>query len=256
MKNYVISLATATERRQHIAEEFGKQGIIFEFFDAVTPNDVDELVNKFDINIQDANLTKGELACFFSHLCLWQKAIDDNLDYLVVFEDDVYLGKDAHLFLKNSDWIPSDCELIKIEHYLDKLILGKSISEIYGRHIKPLKEFNWGTAGYIIHKSMIDKLMNVITEQFKINAEPIDHIMFETAIFKYNLPIYQMTPALSTQSDRPQQSGKIKSTLEQERRSRMNNQSKPKPRLTLSQKINKRFERIAIKIARETVDFR
>ena len=78
--------------------------------------------------------------------------------------------------------------------------------------------------------------------------------MFETAIFKYNLPIYQMTPALSIQSDRPQQSGKIKSTLEQERRSRMNNQ--PKPKLTLSQKINKRFERIAVKIARETVDFR
>lgn len=256
MKNYVISLATATDRRQHITAEFGKQGIVFEFFDAVTPNDVDELANKFNINIQNANLTKGELACFFSHLCLWQKAVDDNLDYLAVFEDDVYLGENTHLFLRDGDWIPNDCELIKIEHYLDKLMLGKSISGIYGRHIKPLKEFNWGTAGYIIHKSMIGKLMHVITNQFKTNAEPIDHIMFETAILKYNLPIYQMTPALCVQSDRPQQSGKIKSMLEQERRSRMNNQPKLKPKLTLSQKINKRFERIAIKIARETVDFR
>ncbi|WP_080975528.1 glycosyltransferase family 25 protein [Moraxella canis] len=31
MKNYVINLTTASERRAHIIREFGKQGVDFEF---------------------------------------------------------------------------------------------------------------------------------------------------------------------------------------------------------------------------------
>jgi glycosyl transferase family 25 len=38
MKNIVISLKTATARREHIVQEFGKQNIGFEFFDALTPD--------------------------------------------------------------------------------------------------------------------------------------------------------------------------------------------------------------------------
>ena len=36
MQNYVISLTTSTDRRQHITQEFKKQDILFEFFDAIT----------------------------------------------------------------------------------------------------------------------------------------------------------------------------------------------------------------------------
>ena len=36
MQNYIISLITATGRRQHIIQEFTKQSISFEFFDAIT----------------------------------------------------------------------------------------------------------------------------------------------------------------------------------------------------------------------------
>ncbi len=37
MKKFVISLSTATERREHIFREFSKKSINFDFFDALTP---------------------------------------------------------------------------------------------------------------------------------------------------------------------------------------------------------------------------
>lgn len=246
MNNYVISLSHATDRRQHIMTEFSKQDIRFRFFDAVTPDNVDTLAQKFNINIINTKLTKGELACLLSHVSLWQKMIDDDLEYIAIFEDDIYLGKNANLFLNNHHWIPKECTIIKIEHFLDRLILGSSVALIENRHLKPLKEFNWGTAGYIIHQSAASLLMSTLIKQFNQKPLPIDHVMFDVGISKYNLPIYQMTPSLCVQSDRPQQSGSIKSTLEVERRARMSKQNNIP--ITPIQKIFRELKRPFIQI--------
>ena len=37
MRNFVISLSSATLRRAHISSEFAKEKVDFEFFDAITP---------------------------------------------------------------------------------------------------------------------------------------------------------------------------------------------------------------------------
>ncbi len=39
MRNYVISLASAKERRTHIADTFGRHDIPFQFFDALMPSE-------------------------------------------------------------------------------------------------------------------------------------------------------------------------------------------------------------------------
>ena len=44
--NYVISLTTEQKRRKHITEEFGKQNIPFAFFDAITPDIIEETAKK------------------------------------------------------------------------------------------------------------------------------------------------------------------------------------------------------------------
>lgn len=45
-------------------------------------------------------LTPTELACAISHIEVWKRAQAYNSKYFSVFEDDIYLGKDSHLFLK------------------------------------------------------------------------------------------------------------------------------------------------------------
>ncbi|EOB39625.1 glycosyltransferase 25 family protein [Neisseria meningitidis 69155] len=39
MQNHVISLASAAERRAHIADTFGRHDIPFQFFDALMPSE-------------------------------------------------------------------------------------------------------------------------------------------------------------------------------------------------------------------------
>lgn len=258
MKIHVISLANAHQRRQHITQEFGKHGVDFEFFDAITPSQVPLLAQKFSINIQNSELTSGELACLFSHVSLWQKAKDENIEHLAVFEDDVYLGENTKLFLGNESWIPNACGLLKIEHFIDRLYLGDTIQTFQGRHIKQLKEFNWGTAGYIIHNDMIDIMMKLLKDQFEIQNIPIDHLMFELGIKQHPSKIYQLSPALCIQSDRPRQQGSLLSTLEAERQARR--ASIPKTKLSIQQKVFKELVRPFVQLkdllTKQTVKFK
>ena len=46
--NYVISLTRETKRRKHIEQEFGRQNILFSFFDAVTPDRIEDVAKKFN----------------------------------------------------------------------------------------------------------------------------------------------------------------------------------------------------------------
>ena len=120
MKNIVISLKTATARREHIVQEFGKQNIGFEFFDALTPDLARPLAEKMQLHIQEDFLSPGELACFMSHVSIWQKMVDEQIPHLAIFEDDVYLGQNADYFLSNDTWIQSDWQIIKLEAFAKK----------------------------------------------------------------------------------------------------------------------------------------
>ncbi|MCL1622716.1 glycosyltransferase family 25 protein [Moraxella sp. Tifton1] len=245
LNNHVISLTTASQRREHISHEFGKHCIDFEFFDAVTPNQLSSLAEKFQINISHDTLTKGEYACLFSHLCLWQKMIDNNDSHIGIFEDDVHLGEHADQFLSNSDWIIDECRLIKLEHFFDKLMLAKAIHHHQHRSIRQLKQANLGTAGYIIHQDMAKALINYVQESFKHQAKPIDHLMFECFLSREpSLKVYQLTPALCIQSDRLPNHQAINSDLEKERQQNRLVLKGDKAKLSFAQKVKREGKRL------------
>ncbi|WP_227681697.1 glycosyltransferase family 25 protein [Psychrobacter glacincola] len=127
MKNIVISLESAVERRKHINEEFGKYKVDFEFFDALTPDTAKDFANNLGLNLKDAKLTPGELACMMSHVAIWKKTIDENIPYVTIFEDDIYLGEDAEELLNRSTWIKSEWNIIKIETVLKKLSMLRNL---------------------------------------------------------------------------------------------------------------------------------
>ncbi|WP_204352538.1 glycosyltransferase family 25 protein [Aggregatibacter kilianii] len=105
-KNFVISIPTADKRRNHIIEQFGRQNIPFEFFDAFTPSpELDSLIQWNLPQLDETTFTNGEKACFMSHLELWKKCIDEDLPYINIFEDDIYLGENADHFLSQDKWL-------------------------------------------------------------------------------------------------------------------------------------------------------
>lgn len=243
MKNIVISLATALDRRTHICQEFGKQGIDFEFFDAVSFADIDAVCDRlgFDNIKQTHHLANGEKGCFLSHLSLWQKMLDDDIEWLAIFEDDVHLGGNAHLFLNRSDWLSGAFGLVKIEHFYPKLHLSKAIASHHGREIYPLLSANLGTAGYIIHKNTANHLLKILKNISTDDIIAIDHFMFAQMIENQSIFIAQLSPALCIQSDRLDPNTALVSDINAERRARMDSE---KQKRTLLQKVKREFGRV------------
>lgn len=199
MKNFVISLTSASDRRQHIANEFDKQDISFEFFDAITPPlpKLQALAQKFNVKIDNCDLTEPELACFFSHVCLWQKAVDEQLDYIAIFEDDIYLSSDAHYFLKSSDWIPENFDFIKIEKVYDKIITNNpKIKTIHQHYFIKLQSEHMGTGGYIMSIKMAKYALQYIQN---LKADHVDQILFKDIMQTNTISIYQLNPVLCIQ---------------------------------------------------------
>ena len=223
MKNFVISLQSATERREHINNEFGKHNVNFEFFDALTPDTAESYAQSLGLNLDDASLTPGELACMMSHVAIWKKAIDNHIPYVTIFEDDVFLGVDANSLLNNSEWINSDWNIIKIEAFAKKALLSTTQCEILSnkRRITQLKGKNLGAAGYIISVRGARLLLDYILTR---KLQPIDEIIFDIFIKQDIEPVYQMIPALCVQEmilKSRRNELNLPSSLEQERKKRM-----------------------------------
>ena len=246
VNNYVISLASAQVRRTHIDQEFNKQNITFKFFDAVEPPRNKEMAQFLSVQINKTELTDGEISCLLSHLCLWKKAIDDNLDYIAIFEDDIYLGDGANEFLINNDWIKGSEHIIKLEAFSKKAEISFRTNNRYkkGRRLHRLNGIHLGCAGYILSNQACRSLLAVA--QSYENMIAVDHIVFEEYIKKGEYEVYQMNPALCIQSDILKNECRIfESNLEVERRKRFDlKYVSVKRKLTFKNKMEREFFRV------------
>ncbi|MFV5523705.1 glycosyltransferase family 25 protein [Acinetobacter variabilis] len=222
MKNIVISLKTATARREHICKEFGKQNINFDFFDALTPDLAKPLAEKMHLNVGDEYLTGGELACFMSHVSVWQKMVDEQIPYIAVFEDDIFLGQDAFSIFSTSAWIQENWHIIKTEAFSEKVLLAKNTYNIENtdREIKRLTSKNLGTAGYILSLKGAKEYLSYIKKNFLV---PLDEVMFRDFIQTKQCDVYQMSPAICIQEMMlyPEKKTVLSSDLIDERKARM-----------------------------------
>mgnify|MGYP000031966997 CR=1 FL=1 len=230
MKNFVISLQSATERREHINNEFGKHNVNFEFFDALTPDTAKIYVQKHDLPFQLApmHLTSVEMACMMSHIAVWKKAIDENIPYITVFEDDIYLGINAEHFLNNSEWIKPDWNIIKIETVYNKVLLdNKTYHNLpKDRQLIPLKGKHLGAGAYTLSLQGVKDLFNYSLQREML---PIDETVFRDYILDNHKPVYQMVPALCVQDIITSKRGKgllLPSSLEEDRSKRMRSAKK------------------------------
>ncbi|OOF35810.1 glycosyltransferase family 25 protein [Rodentibacter heidelbergensis] len=241
--NYVISLATATHRRAHIKQEFGRHNISFEFYDALSPSEhLNQLIQTHLPNLAHAKLSEGEKACFMSHYMLWQKCIDENLPYIYIFEDDVLLGEDAYQFLEEDDWLnerftKNDAFILRFETFLNYSKCAEANIKPYcQRQILKLVVENCGTAGYVISNKEIIELVKFIKTLSAQALCSIDLIMFN----RFNQDTYQLVPALCIQENQyyPNNSN-LNSQLQKEREDIHNKKEKRTISSLLISLINK-----------------
>lgn len=238
LKNFVISLSSAIERRQHIEQVFNKQSIDFEFFDAITPEKACDLKEKYFPECCSDNISAADLACAMSHIGVWLRAKELGLKYVAIFEDDIYLGENATLFLNSSNWIPKNIDVIKLETFLTKIFLGDSAGKIHNRSLYQLKHFHFGGAGYILSLKAIDCLLAEI--KMKKNILPIDWVLFHDPIYDNYIKIHQLCPALCIQDKVKNKEITFMSSLEE---GRIQFES-PKVKLKFLNKIKREIVRL------------
>ncbi|RLZ11318.1 glycosyltransferase family 25 protein [Acinetobacter sp. 2JN-4] len=270
MKNIVISLVSEQQRREHIIAEFSKQDVKFEFFDAITPKTSADIAKEININIENTNLGAGEVSCLLSHVVLWKKMLDENLDHIAIFEDDIYLGENVRDFLNDNQWIPEYCDIIKLEAFSSTIKSTIKPTEILQKNRKlfPLRSSHVGAAGYILSKKAAVSLLEYFRQTENLIA--VDKAMFNYYLVDGNLPVFQMLPALCVQEHR--MAGKtdlFPSTLKHERsvRREIDLKKNPTKQKTILQTMYKELSRpfiqlisipwiIYSKLATKKVEFR
>ena len=134
----VISLAHALKRRKFIREQMTKLKIDYEFFDAVDGNKLSHTyVSKFKIQKGEIclgrPLTSGELGCVFSHLHVYEKMLEENIEKLIVLEDDTQLDDAFAVLINNLNYAPLQWDLL----YLGYWATFKGMP-LFGKNIYPL----------------------------------------------------------------------------------------------------------------------
>lgn len=200
MNSYVISLSSEKERRSHIINEFHKCKVNFEFFDAYSPSEkMDSVILELIPELgKNTSLTQGEKGCFLSHFALWKRCVDEKLDYIAIFEDDVLLSLDLQRFFDNIKDIPSSCFILKLESFPMKVQI-KMVTKFLDRNIVSIKSPYVGAAGYVLSNEAARKLIDYVITLEAEELLPGDELLFNTLINQKWLDIYQILPALCIQ---------------------------------------------------------
>lgn len=201
LKNYVIHVTGNAARHAHIVEQFGNQEIDFEFFAAVTPTTIHTVAVQLGINIANTPCSTGEISCLLSHVSLWRHCVEAQLDFMGVFEDDIYLGENSNLLLTDDDWLKKlNQPIIKLEKFSRRVHLGKPAYDIKdtNRHAYPLLTKNLGTAGYFISQQGARYLLDFVRQLPQLEA--IDVLMFDNEKYPKTIPTYLVEPACVIQA--------------------------------------------------------
>lgn len=162
---FVISLKNRSDRREKITKELERNNIDFQFFDA----------------IEDKN---GTLGCFKSHTSIIRKAIESDLEYVFIMEDDCYFIDKFEVPNLPEEW--------------DMLFFGGAVNKIYDDYYYHWKKAsNWYAHCYIIHKSIFQTIIDLSEKLVGVKA--IDEIYCED-IHPY-VNSYVVYPTIASQYD-------------------------------------------------------
>lgn len=191
MKTFVINLKRSTDRRARITKVLGDVNVEFEFFDAIeasTPN--------FKYSERGApkqtklrfgyQLLESELACFASHLCLWEKSVELN-ETILVLEDSCELTPAFLQFYDSFKEIASEFQFIKLcSLFPKKFTLSKQLTD--SNSIVRYKKRTCGTQCYLLTPQAAQQLIKGAT----VFLEPVDHYIEKS--WRHGISVYSFKP--------------------------------------------------------------
>lgn len=181
---YVINLKKEKEKRSRMLELCRQHSLDCQFVDAVYGCDLaDDYINQVyskeeSIRIYGQELTKNEIGCALSHMSIYERMINNNINRSIIFEDDICIDDDFKLVMNYLHRIPENFDIVLFGSQTDlELDREPYYSYWYGRKITEkyecvrLVQATYGTYGYLVSlqgaKKLVEKLSSI--------TKPIDH---------------------------------------------------------------------------------
>lgn len=204
---YYISFARNVELENHFVERGFKN---INHFKAINGKDLDikkcrenniisirsynDLINGRD---QHSGLpTTGAIGCTLSHMKLWQKCIEDNLDYIIIAEDDVIIYNNfTEKDIKN---ISDILHKPKSAFFTTNVLYDKNIRKMWGLHfyiiskeackelVQDALPIDVQTDHYITHKADLNRI--IINGDASIAGQKLHTSSIQDVCIKCYLP--------------------------------------------------------------------
>lgn len=158
-KIYVINLKKNQDRLEKFMENAKKANVEVERFDAVYGKELKkDHPDIFKYFGKYPNIHSGEIGCALSHIKIWEDAIKNNYNNIIVFEDDAIIPKDFwDRFDKAYNELPEDWEMLLIGCCT---CTGNTTNKT--KLIKANSTGNWCLSGYLIQNNYCKKLIDRI----------------------------------------------------------------------------------------------
>jgi len=111
---YVINIERRTDRRERMTKMLNQLNLDYKFVSAI-----DSSSSEVDVYYKQHNgyLTRGAIACWLSHLKVYQSIFDDRLQNAIILEDDIDMEMDIEKQLGNIvQYLPRSWEMLYIGH--------------------------------------------------------------------------------------------------------------------------------------------
>jgi glycosyl transferase family 25 len=204
MQTYVINMANATKRMEHMSAMLREMGIAYERFDALDPERAARhpLFSQIRPLRVNRSWVSGEVACLLSHYELWRLIAEGLHRYGLILEDDVLLHPGLREIIDGTWPLPKDADLVKIETDAQSIVAlsHRAISAEEGPVYRRLLSMHGGTGAYILSQEAARFLVtsDEVANSFDM---PVDDMLFvPTHPIGRRLRVYQAVPALAIQS--------------------------------------------------------
>ena len=255
MQCLVINLDRSPDRLAHMQAEFARIGLSFRRARAVDALEQPELTRDAlpvwqpAAHLSPVRMTASELCCALSHRACWEIVAAGEEPYGAIFEDDIVLADGADALLADAGWIPAGTDLVKLETFPGKVLVGRRRHAAGADHsLSRLRSLHLGCAGYILSR---DAARRLAAAAARIDI-PVDHMLFDPLFpLAGQLRVLQLMPALCVQ-DRflPGTANRFASLLDQQRRQERWAPPTDKKKKTLVTRLRKELQRAMAKLRR------
>ncbi|KAA3448877.1 glycosyl transferase [Mesorhizobium sp. SARCC-RB16n] len=198
MKRLVINLDRSPDRLAHTTAEFARIGLGFERVAAIDARDRPDLVLQRQHALYAVRRLSGcEIACLHSHRACWAIIAQDDAPYGAVFEDDMVFSAKAGALLADTNWIPANADVVKLETFFHTTVIQRERVTVGGGFsLFRLRKNHIGTGGYLVSRQTARTLLEATAD---VNVA-VDNLIFDPAFgMSTGRTIYQLVPALCAQ---------------------------------------------------------